>query len=144
MTRKLIDERKQRWDIALLPTDEENDEADELMVIRFVPESEDTPECEIRIVGPIMEDLSRLGPNDLRLALEAAQNGLGFLFLDHDDRLFWVKGPGEDVIADGAALTFVRGTDELRHSGPLPAPPDELSEDELQELLDETLGRVIG
>jgi hypothetical protein len=144
MTQKLIDDRGRRWDIELLPADVQNDGADEEMVIRFVPEREDGAECEIRIVGPILEDLRRLGRNDLRLALEAAQNGLGFLFLDRDDRPWWVKGAGEDIVAPGAALTFARGTDELHHPGPLPAPPDELTEDELQELLDETLGRVIG
>jgi hypothetical protein len=144
MTRKLTDDHGRRWNIELLPADAANDEIDEEMLIRFVPESEAIPECEIRIVGPILEDLSRLGPNDLRDALEAAQNGLGFLFLDRDDRLWWTKGPDADLIAEGAALTFVHGTDELRHPGPLPAPPDELSEDELQELLDERLGRVIG
>ena len=144
MARKLRDEQDQRWEIALLPADDQNDEADEEMVLRFVPEAEDTAECEIRILGPIVEDLSRLGPADMRFALEAAQDGLGFLFLDRDDRLWWVKGRDEEPIAEGAALTFLRGTDELHHPGPLPAPSDELTEDELQELLDECLGRVIG
>ena len=68
----------------------------------------------------------------------------GFLFLDCDDRLWWVETPDEDPIVEDAALMFSRRTDELRHPGPLPALPDELTEDELQELLDERLGRVIG
>ena len=144
MTRKLMDDEGERWDIELLPADEQNEDVDEAMVIQFTPQSEDKPEAEIRILGPIMEDLSRLGTDDLRLALEAAQNGLGYLFLDRDDKLWWVQGPDEDVVADGMALTFMRGADELRHAGPLPAAPDDLTEDELQELLDECLGRVIG
>ena len=143
MSRKLIDEAGHRWDIELLPAEEQIEGADEEMIIRFVPEAEGAAECEIRILGPITEDLSKLGKTEMRLALEAAQNELGFLFLDRDDRLWWVQGPDEDVIGSGA-LTFLRGTDELHHPGPLPAPPDELTEDELQELLDETLGRVIG
>jgi hypothetical protein len=146
MTRTVLDDQKRRWTLELLPSDETNAEADEEMVIGFVPESdsEDTAECEIRIVGPIMEDLSRLGKGDLRLALEAAQNDIGFLFLDRDDHLWWVQGPGEDALNEGVALTFVRDTDELHHPGPLPGPADELVEDELQELLDECLGKVIG
>src|SRR5688500_130870 len=139
----MTDEQDRKWKIELIPADQ-NEEADEEVVLRFVPEDENETESEIRVFGPIMEDLSALGRGDMRLALEAAQNDLGFLFLDRDDRLWWVKGPGEDVVSEGAALTFVRGTDELHHPGPLPARPDELSEDELQELLDECLGRVIG
>ena len=144
MTRKLTDDAGRSWEIALRPTEAQNDEVDEEMVIRFVPDSEAAEEAEIRIVGPIVEDLSGLGKKEMRLALEAAQNELGFLFLDRDDRLWWVQSPEEDLVAEGAALTFVRDTDELHHAGPLPAPPDELTEDELQELLDEALGRVIG
>jgi hypothetical protein len=144
MARTLTDDQDQKWRIELIQTDPLNDEADEEMLVRFIPEAEDAAECEIRIFGPILEDLSRLGKADLRLALEAAQNELGFLFLDRDDRLWWVQGPQDDTLSDGVALTFVRDTDELHHPGPLPSPPDELSEDELQELLDETLGRVIG
>lgn len=144
MKRTLTDEAGRSWTIELVPAEDQNEEADEEMILEFVPESDDLEECEIRIVGPIEEDLSRLSKRDTRLALEAAQNELGFLFLDRDDRLWWVQGPEEDVIGEGVALTFVRDTDELHHPGPLPARPDELTEDELQELLDETLGRVIG
>jgi hypothetical protein len=144
MKRSLSDEAGRTWSIELLPAEEQNDDVDEEMILRFVPESDTLEECEIRIVGPIMEDLSRLGKRDMRMALEAAQNELGFLFLDRDDRLWWIQSPEEDMIGAGVALTFVRDTDELHHAGPLPAAPDELSEDELQELLDETLGRVIG
>jgi hypothetical protein len=143
MTRTMTDEQDRKWKIELIPADQ-NEEADEEVLLRFVPEDENETESEIRVFGPIMEDLSSLGRGDMRLALEAAQNDLGFLFLDRDDRLWWVQGPGEDTLSEGVALTFVRGTDELHHPGPLPAPPDELSEDELQELLDECLGRVIG
>ena len=143
MARKLKDEAGGSWRIALLPAETRNPDVDEEMVLRFVPDSEDDQECEIRVLGPIVEDLTALSKADMRLALEAAQNDLGFLFLDRDDRLWWVQGPEEDTLSEGA-LTFVRGTDELHHPGPLPAPPDELSEDELQELLDECLGRVIG
>jgi hypothetical protein len=144
MARKLSDERGRKWEIDLVQPDTQNDEADEEMMIRFVPESDEEIECEIRIIGPIMEDLSRIGKGDIKLALEAAQNGIGFLFLDRDDRVWWIQGPEDDVIAEGTALTFVRGTEELHHGGPLPGAPEDLSEDELQELLDEMLGRVIG
>lgn len=144
MTRKVTDDAGQRWQIALVPAEAQNDEVDEEMVVRFVPESEADHECEIRILGPIVEDLSSLSKADMRMALEAAQNEIGFLFLDREDRLWWVQSPEEDVVGEGVALTFVRDTDELHHPGPLPAAPDELTEDELQELLDEILGRVIG
>jgi hypothetical protein len=144
MARTLTDDQDQKWRIELIQTDPINDEADEEMLVRFVPEADDAADCEIRIIGPILEDLSRLGKADLRLALEAAQNELGFLFLDRDDRLWWVQGPEDDTLSEGVALTFLRDTDELHHPGPLPSVPEELSEDELQELLDETLGRVIG
>jgi hypothetical protein len=143
MTRTMTDEQDRKWKIELIPADQ-NEEADEEVLLRFVPEDESQTESEIRVFGPIMEDLSALGRGDMRLALEAAQNDLGFLFLDRDDHLWWVQEPEEDALSKGGALTFVRGTDELHHPGPLPAPPDELSEDELQELLDECLGRVIG
>jgi hypothetical protein len=144
MTRTLNDDAGARWTIELMPMEDQIDDGDEQMMLRFVPEAEGDPECEIRVLGPIVEDLSGLGKRDMRLALEAAQNGVGFLFIDRDDRLWWVKGAQDDALADGAALTFVRDPDELHHRGPLPARPDDLSEDELQELLDETLGRVIG
>ena len=144
MKRTITDDAGRSWTIELIAPEEENESEDEEMVLRFVPDSDAVPECEIRILGPILEDLSKLGKKDLKLALEAAQNELGFLFLDRDDRLWWVQSAEEDPIAAGAALTFLRDADELHHPGPLPAPPDELSEDELQELLDETLGRVIG
>ena len=144
MKRTLSDEAGRSWTVDLLPIEDPNDDADEEMMLRFIPEAVDLVECEIRILGPIEEDLAKLGKRDLRLALEAAQNDIGFLFVDRDDRLWWVQGPDEDVIAAGVALTFLRDSDELHHPGPLSAPPDELTEDELQELLDETLGRVIG
>ena len=144
MTRKLTDEAGRKWRIALLPVAVENDEADEEMVIRYTPEDEALEERDIRVVGPVMEELPDLDPEELALGLEAAANELGYLFLDRDERLWWVQTAAEDPTADGAAITFARHTDELRHPGPLPSPAEELTEDELQELLDETLGRVIG
>src|SRR5262249_2371482 len=128
MTRTLTDDAGNSWSTALTPSNGTNEEVDEEMVMRFVPESDAEAECEIRIVGPAVEPLPRLGKPALRMALEAAQNALGFLFLDRDDRLWWVQSAREDPVADGAALTFVRDTDELRHAGPLPAPPGELTE----------------
>jgi hypothetical protein len=144
MKRAVVDDTGRSWGIALHPADEQNDETDEEMVLRFVPDSDADAEHEIRIVGPILEDLSALPKRDMKLALEAAQNELGFLFLDRDDRLWWVQTPDEDQIGEGVALTFLRDTDELHHPGPLPGPADELTEDELQELLDECLGKVMG
>ena len=144
MTRKLIDEEGRSWQIALLPSEPENEDVEEEMILRFTPRDEEIEEVEIRVVGPVMEDLPDLDKEELALGLEAALNETGFLFLDRDEHLWWVQAPEDDPAADGAALTFARFTDELRHPGPLPAPPRELSEDQLQELLDETLGRVIG
>jgi hypothetical protein len=144
MKRVLKDDLGRSWQIGLLPSEPENDEVEEEMVLRFTPTDEDIDECEIRVVGPVLEELPDLDRDELALGLEAALNEVGFLFLDRDDHLWWVQTPEEDPTADGTALTFARHTDELRHPGPLPAPPTALTEDELQELLDQTLGRVIG
>ena len=144
MTRKLMDEKGRSWRIELLPSEPENDEVEEEVLLRFTPVDEQAEEAEIRVVGPVMEELSALDKSELSLGLEAALNDVGFLFLDRDDHLWWVQSPEDDPTSDGNALTFARFTDEQRHPGPLPAPPAELTEDELQELLDQTLGRVIG
>lgn len=144
MTRKLTDEQGRSWRVELLPTEPENDEVEEEMLLRFTPVDEQSEEAEIRVVGPVMEELPALDKGELTLGLEAALNAVGFLFLDRDDHIWWVQTAEEDPTSDGNALTFARFTDELRHPGPLPAPPAELTEDELQELLDQTLGRVIG
>ena len=142
--RKLMDEEGRSWKVELLPTEQENDEVEEEMLLRFTPVDDRSDEAEIRVVGPVVEEISALAKEELSLALEAALNAVGFLFLDRDDHIWWVQTPEDDPTSDGDALTFARFTDELRHPGPLPAPPAELTEDELQELLDQTLGRVIG
>src|SRR5690606_10832287 len=144
MKRKLTDEDGRSWLIELLPSEPENEDVEEEMVVRFTPKDEALEECEIRVIGPVMEELPDLAREDLALALDAALNETGFLFLDRDEHLWWVQTPEDDPGLEGMALSFTRGTDELRHPGPLPSPPGELSEDELQELLDELLGRVIG
>ena len=144
MTRKLKDQDGRSWRIELIPSEPENEDIEEEMLIRFTPRDEEVEECEIRVIGPVMEELPDLEQHEMALALEAALNETGFLFLDRDEHLWWVQSGEDDALADGAALVFVRGTDELRHPGPLSAPPEELSEDELQELLDQLLGRVIG
>jgi hypothetical protein len=142
--RTLTDELGRSWRIELLPSEPENDDVDEEMVIRYTPTDESMDDVEIRVVGPVAEELPELDRDELALGLEAALNEAGFLFLDRDDHLWWIQTPDEDPTAEGTALTFARFTDELHHPGPLPHPPSELTEDELQELLDQTLGRVIG
>ena len=91
------------------------------MVIRFLPKDEELDECEIRVVGPVMEELPDLDRKELALALEAALNESGFLFLDRDEHLWWVQSSDEHT-AGGAAITFTRQSDELGHPGPLPSP----------------------
>ena len=141
---KVKDESGQIWRIAIEGAEPEHEEADEEMVVRFVPEDDEELECEIRVLGPMLEEFPDLEPRELRLALDAARSGVGFLFLDRDEHLWWVQTPDEDPVAEDVALTFTRFTDELRHPGPLPGAVEDLTEDEIQELLDETLGRVIG
>ena len=41
------------------------------MVIRFLPKDEELDECEIRVVGPVMEELPDLDREELALVLEA-------------------------------------------------------------------------
>lgn len=142
MARTIQDDEDRGWRVDVRPAADDTGGAE--AALRFTPQGDETDALEIRAVGPLEDELPRLGRAELNLALEAASNDAGYLFLDRERRLWWVRTDSEDPLCEGCALTFVHASEELHHPGPLEHDPDELGEDELQELLDEAQGRVMG
>lgn len=138
--RTFEDDLGQGWEVSLERVEDPTDVADEEVVIHFVPADGDADEREIRARGPLEERFGELDDRDIELAWEAAGNEAGFLFLPTEGHLWWVRSGDEDPVADGARITFSDLTDEHAYAGPHGGRLDNLSEDELQEILDELRG----
>lgn len=102
-------------------------------------------ERSVPTLGPLESAFHELDDDQLQVAFDAAGSGEGLLLLDREGEPWWVHGPDPDSepVHGSWAIRFVKGSDEITHDGPLRAPPDELSEDELLELLDEARGNVM-
>ena len=74
---------------------------------------------EIFLRGESPESVREMNDQALELAMEAAKDGRGFLFVDLQGHLWWVKRGSEDDLEDqGCPVVFDDGKDELRHPGP--------------------------
>lgn len=94
-------------------------------------------------LGPMEEYFDELDDQALQHALDAAGTGVGILLMDPEGTLWWVRGPDAELRADGWAVKFSDGEEELTHDGPLEDEPERLGEDQLMELLDEARGRLM-
>lgn len=139
MSRIFRDALDVEWEVFVEPVDDPTDTVDEEVVLHFVPD-DDSDEREIRAVGPVEEMIGTLTEEDLALALEAAGNEIGFVYLHPEGHLWWVRRGDEDPTAEGAALTFSDTEDEFQYGGMLAGEPSTLTEEELQEILDEARG----
>lgn len=140
MSRSFKDDLDTRWSVHLEPVDDPTDTVDEEVILRFSPEREDEDERQVRAVGAVEELFESLTRRDLQLAVEAAGNETGFLFLHPEGRLWWVRRGDEDPLAEGAMITFSDLEDEHEYTGTLASTPETLSEEELREILDEARG----
>lgn len=139
MSRTFTDALDVEWEAFIEPTEDPVDTVDEVAVVHFVPD-DGSDERTIRAVGPIEEMFDSLAEEDLAMAVEAAGNEVGFLFLHSEGHLWWVRRGDEDPVAEGAALTFSDAEDEIQYSGSLAGDPATLTEEELEEILDEARG----
>lgn len=140
MSRTFKDDLGTRWNVHLERVDDPTDTVDEEVILRFSPESENEDERQVRAVGALEELFESLARQDLQLAVEAAGNEAGFLFLHPEGHLWWVRRGDEDPLAEGAMITFSDLQDLHQYSGSLASTPETLSEEELQEILDEARG----
>lgn len=139
MSRRFTDALDMEWEAFVEPSEDPVDTVDEVAVLHFVPDDA-SDERTIRAVGPIEEMFDSLDEEELVMAVEAAGNQLGFLFLHPEGHLWWVRRGDEDPVAEGAALTFSDAEDEFQYSGSLAGDPATLTEEELEEILDEARG----
>lgn len=138
MNRTFEDRLGTTWDVLLLPAGDVAEDVDEEMTLRFTAEG--TDDRDIRVRGPVEERFRELSARDLELAVEAAGNEVGFLFLHPEGHLWWVRDAAEDELSDGSQITFSDLEDEHHYPGALASRPREMSEDELQEILDDVRG----
>lgn len=95
------------------------------------------------VVGPLEDVFARVSGDALQHALDATASGQGILLAESDGTLWWVRGPDADPLGGRWSVKFSNGEDEHVHRGRLPDAPEDLTEDELLELLDEARGAVM-
>ena len=141
MARHWKDALDDEWDVELHQEAAEHPDTGELLPHGLLYFSADERSMAIFVRGEVPERVRDMVDAQLELAMEAAKDGRGFLFVDLGGHFWWVKRGGEDDLDEqGCPVTFDDGVDELRHPGPLPAPADEQSDDEIEELLDQARG----
>lgn len=137
------DELGRAWSVDLVVPDHAEGASNPDTVLIF--EQEGARDREIPVLGPLEAHFQDLDDEALQVAFDAAGTGEGLLLVDDEGTPWWVHGPelqSEPVRGDWA-VRFVHGSDEITHDGPVRARPEELTEDELLELLDEGRGRVL-
>lgn len=104
----------------------------------------------IEVIGPLEEFFETLPDVQLQHALDAAGAEAGIALVDGEGHLWWARASDQTEVGashpgggSGAGVIFSDGEQDLIHGGPLSAPPEELGEDELLELLDEARGRIM-
>lgn len=102
-------------------------------------------ERNVPILGPLESIFEDLDDDELQVAFDAAGTAEGRILVDRDDRLWWVHGPSLETepVRGSWAVRFVHGSEEVTHGGPLWASLEDLTEDELLELLDQGRGNVL-
>lgn len=145
MSRTFTDDMDDRWTVSLEALGDPTGTVDEEVLVRFTPEDDGTDELEIRAVGPVRERFEELDHDDLQLAVEAAGNDLGFLFLHpSEERLWWVREGSDTQLTGEGSLTFATLDEEIGYDGMLARELSSLSEEELKEMLDEARRLVRG
>jgi len=143
MTRTFVDRLDTRWKLSIEPADDPQNDVDAAARLRFQPEDTGEDELEIRAVGPVEEHFDALGSEALELAVEAAGNELGFLFLHPSgDELWWVRTDDPEGRGTGSDVIFSTLTEEHLVTDRHAADPEHLSEERLLEMLDEARGAV--
>lgn len=143
MMRTFVDRLDTRWEVSIEPADDPQDDVDEAVNLRFQAEDSDEDEREIRAVGPVEEHFDGLGTEELELAVEAAGNELGFLFLHPSgDELWWVRADDPERLGTGSDVIFSTRTEEHLVTDRHAVDPERLSEERLLEMLDEARGAV--
>ncbi len=138
MEREWRDELGRVWHVGL---DEPGATENGDVVVVFTGEGEE--DRSLPGLGPWDELFEKLGDGAIQQALDAAASGRGILLLEADGHLWWVRGPEDDLLGGAWTVKFGDGTTEHTHRGRIPDRPEELSEDELLELLDEARGSVM-
>lgn len=138
MQRTWTDEMGRTWEVEVdAPGDLERGDA--LMIFgRSLADERTMP-----VVGPLEDVFERLTDEALQHALDATASGQGILLVEADGRIWWARGPEADPLGGAWTVKFTDGAEEHVHRGRLPDAPEDLSEDELLELLDESRGRVM-
>lgn len=133
--------RTWRVDLVVPERTEEAELGDSILVFG----RDGSEERSVPVLGPLDAHFHELDDEALQVAFDAAGSGEGRLLVDRDGVPWWVHGPDPDSepIGGSWAVRFVHGSEEVVHEGPLRAPPEELIEDELLELLDEARGEVM-
>ncbi len=143
MQRSFQDDLGRSWHVELVVPDrpEEAELADTILVFG----RDGSEERSVPTLGPMESVFHEMDDAELQVAFDAAGSGEGRVLIDRDGAPWWVHGPDPDSepIRGSWAVRFVQGSEEITHDGPLHAPPDELTEDELLELLDEARGDVM-
>jgi len=129
------------WEVDVILEGEEHPDTGEPLTAALIRFGNDDRSMEMSVRGDVEDVIDELDDDRLELAMEAAKDARGFLFVDGRGRFWWVKGAKDDSLNDlGSPLTFDDGVNQLRHPGPLAAPPHDLTDDELEELLAEARG----
>jgi len=140
MTRTWKDALGETWNVRLYAEGEDHPDTGETLPHDLLHFDDSDRTIEVFLRGESPERVGNFDDRALELGMEAAKDGRGFLFADLEGHFWWVKRGSEDDLGEGFAVVFDDGTDELRHPGPLPAPADDLSDDEIEELLDQARG----
>ena len=140
-TRRWKDALGDEWNVRLYVEGADHPDTGETLPFDMLHFDDEDRTVEVHVRGDPPEHVSDFEEPALELALVAAKDERGFLFVDLEGHFWWVKRGSEDELEDqGYPIVFDDGTDERRHPGPLPAPADDLSDDEIEELLDQARG----
>lgn len=138
MKRTWTDELDRTWDVELGSADDMERGDVVLLFGRGLADERAMP-----VVGPMEDVFPTLTDEALQHALDATASGQGILLVESDGALWWARGPEADALGGAWTVKFSDGATEHIHRGRLPDPPEDLSEDELLELLDEARGNVM-
>lgn len=143
MHRSFQDDLGRSWHVDLVVPDHAEEAAlgDAILVFG----GDGAEERSVPVLGPMESVFHELDDDALQVAFDAAGSGVGLVLVDRDGEPWWVQGadPDSEHLQATWAIRFVQQFEEITHDGPLRAPPEELTEDELLELLDEARGDVM-
>ena len=143
MHRSFQDDLGRSWHVDLVVPDRAEEAALGDTILVFGRDGSE--ERNVPVLGPLESVFHEMDDEALQVAFDAAGSGEGLVLIDRNGGPWWVHGPDPDSepIRGTWAVRFVQGSEEITHDGPLRASPEELSEDELLQLLDEARGDVM-